>query len=71
MAAINPISAALRLTLNLGMDGDKLITKTVSLMNISEAVSADTLSVVVNELEKLFEFPVSSVRKYSVGLLVE
>lgn len=71
MATINPISAALRMTLDLGMEGDKQITKTVSLSNIREAVSADSLVAVVDELANLLEFPVSAVKKHSAGLLVE
>lgn len=71
MATINPISAVLRLTLNLGMEDDKQIIKAVSLSNIGEAVSADTLAKVVGELKKLLEFPVITVRKHSTGLLSE
>lgn len=71
MAAINPISTALRLIINVGMDGDKQVTKTVSVTNIRETASADILAEVVAELGKLLEFPVEAVKKYSTGLLVE
>lgn len=71
MAIINPVSAALRLTINTGMDGSKQITKTVSLGNISESVSADSLAAVAAALGNLLEYPVAAVKKYSVGMLGE
>lgn len=69
MAMISPVSAALRLTINTGMDGSKQITKTVSLGNISESASADALAAVAAALGGLLEYPVAAVKKYSVGML--
>lgn len=71
MAAINPISTALRLVINTGTDGGKQVTKTVSISNIRENASADVLAAVAAELGELLEFPVEAVKKYSTGLLVE
>lgn len=71
MAAINPISTALRLIINTGMDGDKPVTKTISITNIRETASADVLAAIAAELGELLEFPVEAVKKYSTGLLVE
>lgn len=69
MAAISHISSALRLTLNAGTDGDKLVTKNVSVSNISETASADALINVAGMLGGLLEYPVTEVRKYSVSTL--
>lgn len=71
MAMINPVSATLRLTMNIGMDGSKQITKTVSLGNISESASADSLAAVASALGGLLEYPVGAVKRYSVGMLGE
>lgn len=71
MAAINPISTALRLIINTGTDGDKQVTKTVSISNIRETASAGVLAAVAAALGELLEFPVEAVKKYSTGLLVE
>lgn len=70
MATITPISATLRLTFDLGMEGDKRITKSVSFGNIVEDTSANALAIVANALAALAEYPLDNVRKYSSGLLV-
>lgn len=71
MAVINPISTTLRLTINMGMDGGKQVTKTISVTNIRETASADVLAAVAAELGELLEFPVEAIKKHSTGLLVE
>lgn len=71
MAAFNSISAALRLTLDAGTEGDKQISKNVLLANINESVSADSLSAIANALGGLLEYPIMMVRKYSASLLVK
>jgi len=70
MATINPISAALRLTLDLGTEGEKQITKTVSLGSINEKTDADSLAALADVIETLVEYPVAYVKKFSAGLLV-
>lgn len=69
MAKIYHVSTAVRLTLNAGIDGDKLIKKSVSVNNISDAADADSLIGVTALLGELLEYPVSAVKKYSVSLL--
>lgn len=69
MATIIPISTAISLTLDAGTDGDRQIKKTVSLRNISDTASADTLMNAANALGGLLEFPVATVKKHSVSML--
>ena len=62
MAQFKHISSSLRLTISLGEEEGKTVTKTVSL-------SADTLSALASALGELLEYPVASVRKYDTELL--
>ena len=64
MAQFKHISSSLRLTISLGEEEGKTVTKTVSLSNIGAAATADTLSALASALGELLEYPVASVRKY-------
>ena len=59
MAQFKHISSSLRLTISLGEEEGKTVTKTVSLSNIGAA----------SALGELLEYPVASVRKYDTELL--
>ena len=69
MAQFKHVSSSLRLTISLGEEEDKSVTKTVSLSNISGAATADDLSAVAAALGELLEYPVASVRKYDTELI--
>ena len=69
MAQFKHVSSSLRLTISLGEDEGKSVTKTVSLSNISGAATADDLSAVAAALGELLEYPVASVRKYDTELI--
>lgn len=69
MATESRISTTVRLTLNAGTSGDKLITKNVSVGNISESATADTLVKAAGAFATLLEYPVAAVKKYSVSVL--
>ena len=69
MAQFKHVSSSLRLTISLGEEEGKSVTKTVSLSNISGAATADDLSEVAAALGELLEYPVASVRKYDTELI--
>ncbi len=69
MAQFKHISSSLRLTISLGEQEGKNVTKTVSLSDISGAATADDLAAVAAALGELLEYPVASVRKYDTELL--
>ncbi len=69
MAQFKHVSSSLRLTISLGEEEGKSVTKTVSLSNISGAATADDLSAVAAALGELLEYPVASVRKYDTELI--
>ena len=69
MAQFKHVSSSLRLTISLGEEEGKSVTKTVSLSNISGAATADDLSAVAAALGELLEYPVVSVRKYDTELI--
>ena len=69
MANIKALSTSLRLTLSLGEDGGKAVTKTVSLSNIGTQATAANLNTVAAALAELLEYPVAAVKKYDTGLL--
>jgi len=71
MATINPISASLRMTVNLGMTDGKAVEKSVSVSGIGNDVTAEKILAVTGALAGLLEYPVTSVKKYDTGLLVE
>lgn len=68
MANIIPVSSTLRMTLNAGNDGDRLIKKSVSVRNVNDAASADSVLTMTDAFGELLEFPVETVKKYSVSL---
>lgn len=57
MAQFKHISSSLRLTISLGEEEGKTVTKTVSLSNIGAAATADTLSALASALGELLEYP--------------
>ena len=69
MAQFKHVSSSLRLTISLGEEEGKSVTKTVSLSNISGAATADDLAAVAAALGELLEYPVASVRKYDTELV--
>lgn len=69
MAIENHISTSVRLTLNAGTNRDKLITKNVSVGNISGSAAADTLVKIAETFGTLLEYPIETVKKYSVSML--
>ncbi len=69
MAQFKHVSSSLRLTISLGEEEGKTVTKTVSLSNIGAAATADTLGALASALGELLEYPVASVRKYDTELL--
>ena len=69
MAQFKHVISSLRLTISLGEEEGKSVTKTVSLSNISGAATADDLSAVAAALGELLEYPVASVRKYDTELI--
>ena len=69
MAQFKHVSSSLRLTISLGEEEGKSVTKAVSLSNISGAATADDLSAVAAALGELLEYPVASVRKYDTELI--
>ena len=70
MATINPVSASLRLTLDLGSVAGKPVTKSVSVSRIGSSASADALAAVSAALGSLLAHSVTETKKYSTGLLV-
>lgn len=69
MTTITPISTVVSLTLDAGTDGDRQVKKTVSIRNISDTASADTLMNAAGALGGLLEYPVTAVKKHSVSVL--
>ena len=71
MASINPISTSIRMTLNLGVVDGKQVEKTVSINNLDNEVTPETVNAVVAALESLLEYPVTETKQYETGRLVE
>jgi hypothetical protein len=71
MAAINPISTSMRMTLNLGVVEGKQVEKTVSIAKLSNTVTPAAVQAVSAALADLLEYPVTDVKQYTTGLLVE
>ena len=71
MASINPISTSIRMTLNLGVVDGKQVEKSVSINNLDNEVTPETVDAVVTALESLLEYPVIETKQYETGLLVE
>jgi len=71
MAAINPISTSMRLTLDLGVVEGKQVEKTVSIAKLSNSVTPAAIQAVSAALAELLEYPVTDVKQYATGLLVE
>ncbi len=71
MANINPISTSIRMTLNLGVVDGKQVEKSVSINNLDNEVTPETVDAVVTALEALLEYPVTETKQYETGLLVE
>jgi hypothetical protein len=71
MASINPISTSIRMTLNLGVVDGKQVEKSVSINNLDNEVTPETVDAVVTALESLLEYPVTETKQYETGLLVE
>lgn len=71
MASINPISTSIRMTLNLGVVDGKQVEKSVSINNLDNEVTPETVDAVVTALEALLEYPVTETKQYETGLLVE
>lgn len=68
MANIIPVSSTLRMTLNAGNDGDKPVKKSVSVNNVNDSASAESVLTMTDAFGALLEFPVTAVKKYSVSL---
>jgi hypothetical protein len=71
MASINPISTSIRMTLNLGVVDGKQVEKSVSINNLDNEATPETVDAVVTALESLLEYPVTETKQYETGLLVE
>jgi len=71
MAAINPISTSMRMTLDLGVVEGKQVEKTVSIAKLSNSVTPAAIQAVSAALAELLEYPVTDVKQYATGLLVE
>ena len=71
MASINPISTSIRMTLNLGVVDGKQVEKSVSINNLDNEVTPETVNAVVAALESLLEYPVIETKQYETGLIVE
>lgn len=71
MASINPISTSIRMTLNLGVVDGKQVEKSVSINNLNNEVTPETVDAVVTALEALLEYPVTETKQYETGLLTE
>ena len=71
MASIDPISTSIRMTLNLGVVDGKQVEKSVSINNLDNEVTPETVNAVVAALESLLEYPVIETKQYETGLLVE
>ena len=71
MASINPISTSIRMTLNLGVVDGKQVEKSVSINNLDNEVTPETVDAVVTALEGLLEYPVTETKQYETGLLAE
>jgi len=71
MAAINPISTTMRMTLDLGVVEGKQVEKTVSVAKLSNTVTPAAIQAVSAALAELLEYPVTDVKQYATGLLVE
>ena len=71
MASIDPISTSIRMTLNLGVVDGKQVEKSVSINNLDNEVTPETVDAVVTALESLLEYPVTETKQYETGLLVE
>lgn len=71
MASINPISTSIRMTLNLGVVDGKQVEKSVSINNLDNEATPETVDAVVTALESLLEYPVIETKQYETGLLVE
>lgn len=69
MAQFKHISTRLSLTISLGEDEGKTVTKTLSISDIGAAATADILSGLASALGELLEYPVASVRKYDTELI--
>jgi hypothetical protein len=59
------------MALNLGMTDGKAVEKSVSVSGIGNDVTAEKILAVTSALAGLLEYPVTSVKKYDTGLLVE
>lgn len=69
MAVLKHISSRLSLTISLGEQEGKTVTKSLSLSNIGAAATADILAGLASAMGELLEYPVASVRKYDTELL--
>ncbi len=57
--------------LNLGMVDGKAVEKSVSINNLDNEVTPETVNAVVAALESLLEYPVTETKQYETGLLTE
>lgn len=69
MAAINPISASIRMLVNLGIIDGAAASKSVSIPKINTSVTPNTLDSVVTALAPLLEFTVLETKLYETGRL--
>ena len=69
MASINPISTSFRMSLNLGVVNGKVKEKAVTVSGIKNSLTADNAQTLIAALTPLLEYPVTSTKKYSTGLL--
>jgi hypothetical protein len=59
------------MTLNLGVVDGKQVEKSVSINNLDNEATPETVDAVVTALESLLEYPVTETKQYETGLLVE
>ena len=69
MASINPISTSFRMSLNLGVVNGKVKETAVTVAGIKNSLTADNAQTLIAALTPLLEYPVTSTKKYSTGLL--
>lgn len=69
MATLNPISASLRFTLDLGVIDGKATEKSVTINNIKTGADAANLLAFAKAFAGLLEHPVTMYRKFDTGEL--
>ena len=71
MASFNAQSTSLRLVMSLTGEDGKPQEKYVSLSRLDNAITADKAKAAVESLKALLEHPVTAIKKYGTGLLVD